>query len=195
MFRFRTLAVAAALLTVAGLAQAQAAKTDGVYLSLGGGRSDYALDCAGTTACDNSGSALRISGGWRMGTIGFEAVALRFGTAKATVPVSGFGNVTAELKSEMLGGGVALIAPLGSNFDGMVRLGIASVKTSGSGSAGSTRVNVGSERKTAAYAGLGLAWKLAPAVSLEAHWDSTRAEFGGDDGNVSALTLAVGFRF
>lgn len=192
----RHTAIAVALVSLAGLAQAQGKAADsGVFFSIGGGKSSYAIDCAGTTSCDTSGSALRLAGGWRMGTLAFEGVVMRFGTAKAAVPVSGFGNVVAEIKSEMVGGGVALLAPFAPGFEGAVRLGLASVKTSGSGTAGATRVDVGSERKAAAYAGLGVAWKFSPNVQLEANWDSTKAEYGGDDGNVSAFTLAIGVRF
>jgi hypothetical protein len=190
------LATAIALVSIAGFAHAQGKPGDtGAFISIGGGKSSYNIDCAGTTSCDNSGSALRLAGGWRFGSLAVEGVAMRFGTAKASVPVAGFGNVTAEIKSEMLGGGVALLAPFAPNFEGQVRLGLASVKTSGSGSVSGTRVDVGSERKTAAYAGLGVAWKFSPNVQLEANWDSTKAEYGGDDGNVSAFTLAIGVRF
>jgi hypothetical protein len=192
----KRLATALALVPLAGLAHAQGNAGDSsAFLSLGAGQSSYALDCAGTSRCDNSGSALRLAAGWRMGSLAIEGVLMRFGTAKATVPVAGFGNVGAEIESEMIGGGVALLAPFAPNLEGQVRLGLASVKTSGSGSVGSVRVDVGSERKAAAYAGLGVAWKFSPKVQLEANWDSTKAEFGGDDGNVSAFTVAIGVRF
>ena len=52
----------AALLTLVAAAQAQASS----YLLVGGGRSDFSLDCSGTSACDTSGSALQLVGGHRM---------------------------------------------------------------------------------------------------------------------------------
>ncbi|MCE2917677.1 MAG: porin family protein [Rubrivivax sp.] len=186
---------AAALLALVGTAQAQGAKTDGGYFSVGGGRSSFDIDCTGTTACDKSGSAVRVSGGYRKGGFGYEAVILRFGTTKATVPVAGFGNVVAELKTEMVGGGVALMAPFSNNLEGMVRLGVASVKTSGGGSVNNVRVDIGSERKAKLYAGLGISYAFTPTVNVQANWDSTQATFAGDDGNVSAFTVSVGFKF
>jgi OmpA-OmpF porin, OOP family len=192
MSNLRYLAAAVALAALTPAAHAQT----GGYLSLGGGMSRWNVDCAGTTTCDKSDSAVRLAGGWRFGG-GFAVEGLYLGLGKARASVgTGVGLVNAELKGTAAGGGVALFLPLGANAELSTRLGVASVTAKTAGSlAGGPRVNTGDERKTKLYAGLGLGWSFSPTVQLQLHWDSTRVEAFDDEGQVSALTVGIGVRF
>lgn len=179
--------LALAALTLAG--SAFAADTPGAYLLLGGGTSKYDDSCAGTTACDTTGSSTKLLGGWRLGN-GFavEGVALNFGKATAAV-----GSLTGEFKATAYGGGVAVYGDTGSWLFN-ARLGIASVKVKGTVRQGTASAG-SSESTTSAYVGLGAGYRFTDMVSVELGYDTTKAKFGGESENVSAFTIGLGIKF
>jgi hypothetical protein len=185
------IALAAGLL-LAGAAQAQT----GLYTSIGGGLSSYNLDCAGTTQCDNSGSALRAAFGWRsQSNFGVEAVYINFGKASASLNVPGSGLVSVEVKTSMLGAGAVMFLPLGSNFDLALRLGVANVEAKTGGSISNVSVDLGTDKTTNVYAGIGGSYAITSNLRVELNWDSTRFEAVGDEANVGALTAGLRFTF
>ncbi|MFY9509979.1 MAG: outer membrane beta-barrel protein [Rubrivivax sp.] len=187
------IALAAGLL-LAGAAQAQ--NLPGPFFGIGGGVSSYDMDCSGTSRCDSSGAALRVSGGWRSAiNLGFEAVYTNFGQASATVFSPGYGNVDVALKSYMLGAGAVYFLPLGQNVELAFRLGAAHVEAKPNGRIGSTSVDLGSEKRLSAYVGFGAGFKIAPNLLAEINVDSTRFEAAGDEANVSAVTVGLRWRF
>lgn len=172
-------------LAVAG--SAFAADTPGIYLQAAGGSSKYDTDCTGTTKCDNTGSALKLVGGYRLGNgIAAEVVSYNFGKAQYTAT-----GINLELKATAVGAGVAVYSEFSPNWMFSARLGVASVKMKG------TVPNVGStsDSSTNAYAGLGVGYRFTPMVSLEAGWDTTRGKVAGESGTISALTLGLGISF
>lgn len=182
---------------VAGLILGAAAQAQtGLYTSVGGGLSSYNLDCAGTTKCDNQGSALRAAFGWRSpANFGVEAVYTNFGKASASVVVPGSGLVDVEVKATMLGAGVVLFLPLGSNFDIALRLGAANVVAKASGRVSNVSVNLGDDNKVNVYAGIGGSYAITPNLRVELNWDSTKFESVGDEANVGAFTAGLRFTF
>jgi OOP family OmpA-OmpF porin len=184
-----TILALAGSLFASGAAQAQQAADAGGYLLGAFGQSSFDVDCTGASSCDKNGSALKLVGGYRMASgIALEGVLMNFG--KATARDTGL-DVT--LKIQAIGVGAAFSADLSPSWIGTLRLGIASVKTTGEVSgilSGSE-----SERKTKPYFGLGLGYKIAPNMWIEGGLDSTRGEIEGDDGTVSAVSIGLGIRF
>jgi OmpA-OmpF porin, OOP family len=183
---FRRAVAGALLLAAAGMAQAQ----DTGYLMLGGGRSDFNVDCTGTSSCDTSGSAFQVVGGYRLGGgWAFEGLYANFGKTTATA-----GGIGVDIKATALGAGAAYIADLGSGFGATLRLGLASVEMKGNARVGGAGGSV-SDSKAQLYAGLGLSYAFSKSISTELGYLSTRGEIVGEKGNISALTLSVNFAF
>jgi Outer membrane protein beta-barrel domain len=167
--------------------QAQAADTPGVYLLAAGGSSKYDTDCAGTTKCDNTGSAFKFVGGYRLGNgIAIEGVSYNFGKAEYADL-----GLSLELKATAVGGGVAVYGELSPNWLVTARLGIASVKMKG------VVPNVGStsDSSTNPYVGVAVAYHFTPTVSAEVGYDSTKGKVAGESGTISAFTLGIGIKF
>jgi OmpA-OmpF porin, OOP family len=187
--------LAASVFAAATTGSAFAADTPGAYFHIGGGSSKINGDCAGTTACDTTGTATRIVAGWRLGNaIALEAVALDFGKATVTAPVAGM-SVAGELKSKGIGAGVALYGDFGPNWAGSMRLGGISMKGTTNFRSGTLS---GSESKTSTqtYVGFGLGYRFTEMVMLEGAIDASRSKFVGDDEfTVRAFTLNLGLRF
>ena len=176
----------AALLTLAAAAQAQASS----YLLVGGGRSDFSLDCSGTSACDKSGSALQLVGGYRMASgWALEGLYVNFGKSTAV----SFG-INAEVKATALGGGAAFIVETSPNWTFTGRLGLANVKLKGRASLGSVSSGA-SESSTNLYTGLALSYNFSKTFGTELGYLRTRGELEGDKGDLSAITLSARFTF
>lgn len=183
------LALATAALFTSGAAQAQHAADAGGYLLGAFGVSSFEVDCTGTSSCDKNGSSLKLVGGYRMASgIALEGVLMNFGKAKARDS-----GLDVTLKIQAAGLGAAFSADLSPAVNGTLRLGIASVKTSGDVS-GFVSGSI-SERKTKPYFGFGLGYRFAPNMWLEGGFDSTTGEIEGDDGTVSAFSIGLGLRF
>ena len=188
---FRTVVARAGLVLASGV-QAQGSSVPNSYATIGGGTSSYDIDCAGTSRCDNKGSLLRVTGGYRLwNSIGVEGIYANLGKATARV-----GNVDVELRSSMAGLGVAFYMPLGSSWDAAARVGVASVTTKTSGRVGSgATVQVDNNRSPQAYAGLSVAYAFNSTMAAELSWDSTQVESLGDKGTVTSLALGLKLRF
>jgi len=166
--------------------QAQAAEP-AVYLLGAGGSSHHNNDCTGTTNCDNTGNAFKLLGGYRFGNgVAIEATSFDFGKSKASAL-----GINLELKAKAVGLGAAVYAELAPSWVGTLRLGVASVKMTATGSNGYNS----SESSTNAYVGLAIAYHFTPAVSAELGYDSTKGKILGESGNISAVTVGVGVKF
>lgn len=177
-------AIALAALLCAAAAQAQ------VYGTVAGGVTHINLDCTGTTACDKTGTGIKLVGSYGFGNgFSLEAGYMTFGKASASVSgVSG----TLKPTAFTLGGAYAL--PMGSDWGMNVRLGVAQVKTKVDAAVGSL-TGSGSESKANVYAGLGLTYAVSKDVKLELGIDSTTAHYAGESGSVRLLSLGATFAF
>jgi hypothetical protein len=188
---FRTVVALAGLVLASGV-QAQGSNLPNSYATIGGGTSSYDIDCAGTSRCDNKGSLLRVTGGYRLWNgIGVEGIYANLGKATASV-----GTVDVEIRGSMVGLGVAFYLPLGASWDAAARVGAASVTTKTSGRVGSSpTVQVDNNRSVQPYAGLSVAYAFNSTLAAELSWDSTQVESLGDKGTVTSLALGLKFRF
>lgn len=186
-----TRAAAAAALLLAG-AQAQAQNS---YLELGAGRSKVDVDCAGTTRCEDSATAARLTAGYAFTpNWAAELVLADLGRIEAAGNVAGVGNVEARARLRSVGVGIAGSWPLADALSFTARLGIASNRTRISGTALGQSAS-DSESNSAAYGGLALNYAFAPAWSTSLTLDRTQAEYQGEKTDVTSVGLALRFRF
>lgn len=191
MMTTKTLLTATALLgTLLATGAAQAAGETGAYLLAGGGISHFNNDCTGVAKCDNTGSSVKVAGGYRFGNgLAAEVVSLDFG--KSTGVVSG---INVQVKAKATGLGLALHGDFGDKWSGSMRLGAANVKVTGVGSLGNISVTE-SETTTSTYVGFALAYRFTPMVSAELGLDAASGKFSGETATLRALTLSLGIRF
>jgi len=182
----RGLLATAALLAMAGAAHAQA----GGYALLGGGRSDFKVDCSGTSACDRSGNALLAVGGYRFGNNwAVEGLYANFGKSTANS-----GGIGVEVKGMALGAGGAFFVDISPSWTLTGRLGLASVKLDGRARVGNIVADV-SDTSANLYTGLAVGYNFSKTLGVELGYLRTRGEIEGDKGNVGALTLSARFSF
>jgi opacity protein-like surface antigen len=182
--------IAITLIGLLAAVTAQAESANPGYALVGVGSARYNLDCTGTTRCSNNGTGFKLAGGWRVGN-GMAVELGYLGLGKATASDS---SMKGELKSTALTLGMAFSGEFSPNWTGVARLGLASVSTKIDAAVGSATGSA-SERKAQLHAGLGVAYAVNKDVSIEAAWDSTRAQIAGEKGNVSLLSVGVGFKF
>lgn len=172
---------------LAALAFSAAASAQG-YVVVSAGSSTLDVDCTGTTSCDDSGNGFKLLGGYKFQpNMAAEFVYFDFGKATASV-----GAANAEIKNSAFGGGLAYHQSIGANWPFVARLGIAQVKTTISGSVPGFSAS-DSESNIALYGGLGIGYRLSPAVSIDGTWDFSKSKYGDDSGNLSVIS--VGFTF
>jgi OmpA-OmpF porin, OOP family len=182
------LAAATALLAIPALAQ-------NAYFELGAGRSDASVDCTGTTSCDDSDSFVRAIAGYQFApNWALEFSLAQLGRIKATAFVPGIGTVEASARLRSVGLGVAGSWPLADALSFTARLGVASNRTTISGSAGGLGGSDG-ENNAAPYAGLALGYAFTPAWTASLTLDRTQAEYQGDKATVSTAGVALRYRF
>jgi OOP family OmpA-OmpF porin len=177
---------AAAALLVAGGAQAQG------YVGAGLGWTRINADCTGATSCDKTGTGGKVFGGLRFADqFGAELSYFDWGRAKGTqVPVGG-GLVSGELKGTGWGLGVAWLAPVASDWQGALRLGIARNHARGSDDVGDST----SENATKPYFGLGLGYRVNRNLSVDLAMDFSRLRLLGENANTQLLTLGLTYGF
>lgn len=181
----------ASLLSGAALAQG----TSSYYLEAGVGQARASVDCAGTTVCDRSDTSLRLIAGYTLSPQwALELSFARLGRIRATAEVPEVGTVQASARLRSVGIGVAGTLPLNDSVALVGRLGIASNKTSVSGSSGGTSVS-DSETRTAPYVGAGLDYALSKTVSLGLSADRTEARYQGEKTSVTSFGAGVKLRF
>lgn len=182
---------AAAALALAAAAGSAAAQSDHrFYLAASGGSSIYDVDCRGSTTCDRVDRAGRAAVGFFVApNLALEATFMDFGRAAA-----GRGADSQTWRVRLAGVGLAVPLDFGGPWSGLLRLGVASVRTvsdRGSGLAVSRSTGNSAE----GYGGFAVAYALTPQVALELAFDSTRGEVGGTAGRVDALSFGVQLRF
>jgi OOP family OmpA-OmpF porin len=182
----KLIAAAAALFLCAG-AQAQG------YASVSVGQARLNLDCSGATTCDKSDTAFKLIGGYKFApNFGAELGYFHFGKAKAAG-----GGISGEVTNTAFGGGVAFMQDLAPNWNFVGRLGLAQVKTKISGTVAGVGSASDSDNNIALYGGLGVGYKIAPNVSLDAAWDFTKSKYdkNGADFSANINVLSVGLTF
>ncbi len=165
------------------------------YVELGVGRSHASVDCAGTTSCDRDGTAVRAIVGYEFAPQwAVEASVADLGRVRAAGNVPGVGNVQAKVSLRSVGLGVAGTLPLSDSWSFVGRLGVASNRTSISGTALGQSAS-DSQRKTAATAGLALHYALSKTASVGLTLDRTEAEYDGEKAAVVAFGVGARWRF
>jgi OOP family OmpA-OmpF porin len=177
------------LLAVAALALsgAAAAQTYGV-ISAGIGSHD--LDCGGATTCDESGTAFKLLGGYKLTpNFALEGGYMSYGKSKAADP-----GISLDLTVDGFGIGGAFHQDFGTNWDFVARLGVAQMKTKARATLGGFG---GSDSETEAqlYGGLGFGYKLSKQLSLGFAWDFSKGEIAGEKVDVNAYSLGLTFSF
>ncbi len=178
-----------ALLAVAALALSGAASAQ-VYGTVSAGVSKHDVDCAGTTSCDDTGSAYKVLGGYKFNpNIAIEGGYMNFGKTKAVVD-----GIELELGVTGVGVGAAFHQDFATNWNFVARLGLVQMKsklTGRSGGASATFSDSGAEL----YAGLGVGYKLTKQMSLDAAMDFSKGEIDGSKANVAAFSVGLTFGF
>jgi len=174
-------AAMAAALAAPGLASAAQ-----FQMGAAGGISRYDDRCEGVSRCDTSDRASKAHIGLRFDSgLVLEAVWMDFGRLRG----SGAG-VDVALRTTAAGGGLAWYAPVAPFTEFFVRAGLAQVKARASASGFAD-----AESHAAVYGGLGLAWQVAPALSVQLAWDATTLRYGDAREAVAAGTVGLSLRF
>jgi opacity protein-like surface antigen len=177
------------LVSVSALLLSGGAMAQG-YVSFAAGQSKFVDTCSGISSCDDTGTALKVVGGYSIAEVfSLELGYLNFGKAKAFA----FGaNAEASASAVTLGG--AFKANFTPDFAVHARLGIASVKTKVT-TTSSFFNSSASETKAKAYYGLGLSYAVSREVAVEAGIDASKAELQGAKNDVRAITVGARFSF
>lgn len=187
----RRLATAAAIAALAAAGAPAAAQADHrFYLAASGGSSIHDVDCRGSTSCDRVDRAGRVALGFFVApNLAVEGTYIDFGRAFASR-----GPDTQTWRVRLAGVGLAVPLDFGGPWSGLLRIGIASVRTASDRGAG---VVVGNSTGNTAegYGGIAIAYSLTQQVALELAFDSSRGSVGGTGGRVDALTFGVQLRF
>ena len=182
------LAAATALLALPALAQNN-------YVEIGAGRSDASVDCAGTISCDNTDTYLRAIVGYSFTpTWAVELSLAHLGRIKASADMPGLGRVDASARLRSVGLGVAASWPVSDAVSFTARLGIASNRTSVSGSAAGQSTS-DAENNAAPYVGVALGYAFSPTWTASLTLDRTQAEFQGEKAAVVTAGLALRWKF
>jgi OOP family OmpA-OmpF porin len=185
----KKLALALAAFTVAtGSAFAQG------YVGGAVGQSHFSADCSGTTSCKTNDTGYKVFGGYKFSpNLAGELTYFDYGKLTAGVP---FGTTTAtvQVRGTGIGLGVAFIGDFAPNWSGVGRLGVASNRAKVSVVAGSLSGN-DSERKTTAYAGVGIGYAFSKELKVEGALDFSNLEYSGEKSNVRLLSIGVTYSF
>jgi OOP family OmpA-OmpF porin len=182
----KPLLVAAAALALAGTASAQN------YVSVSAGSSDHDLGCGGATVCDESGTAFKVLGGFRIApNFALEGGYMSYGKSKARD--SGLG-ISLDTTVDGFGIGGAFLHDFTPQWNFVARLGVAQMKAKAKATVGGAS---GSDSDSSAqlYAGLGVGYRLSKQMSLDAAWDTSRAKIAGETLDASAFSLGLTFAF
>lgn len=178
--RTRVMGIAACVALLSGGAMAQG------YIGGGIGQGHISDDCTGASSCSLNSTGGKLFGGYRFDNgLAVEANYFEFGKAKATIS-----GVNLSFKGNAFGLGGAYFGKFSNEWVGVARLGMASVRAEGNGSAGGSSASV-SETSTKAYGGLGLGYMVSKNVSLDLAWDFSRASLQGATDNVRLISIGV----
>lgn len=174
------------MLAAAGAAHAQA------YVTASVGSSRFNVDCAGTSACDKTGSFGKVIGGYKFGPVlSAEVAYLDFGKTTATVD-----GLRLAVKASGVGAGVALRGELSGPWTYAARLGLVSMKTT---IESSTTGFSDSDSNPTLYGGLGVGYRVTPNFSIDLAMDSSDVKYKKNgfntSGGVSAFSVGVTLDF
>ncbi len=176
----KKMVLAAVLAAIAGSASAQG------YVGAVTGLTRYSVDCTGTTRCDKSDTGYKVYGGYQINPHwGVEVGYTDFGKTKGTV-----GALDLEVEAKAFSAVGVLRGQFSTDWSGVLRLGIASVKSKLSTAFGSK-----SESNVKAYAGIGLEYALTNELKVTASGDFTDAEVEDQSGGVKMLSLGLQYGF
>lgn len=189
MNRLTLRAAAACALLTGSAAMAQG------YLGAGVGPTRIDVDCAETTTCDKTDSGFKVFGGYRFGS-GFapELVYFDWGKATATLVDTELGTASGEVKATGWGLGVAYFIPFTTQWQGVLRLGVASNKAKGTGTLGGLSGSV-SETSTNPYYGLGVGYRINNNLSVDAAMDFSRIKLLGEKADTRLVTIGLTYQF
>ena len=176
---------ATAFASTGAMAQAHA------YVSADVGASHASLDCTGIASCDNNDVSFKVTAGYKLG-YGFAAEFgyIDFGTAKASDS-----GVDVKVKSKAWTLGAAYELPIAADFSGVARLGVASMKTTGSANIVGVGSGSVSDTKTEAYYGLGANYAVAKNIKIKAGIDWSHADLQGSTAVVRSISAGVQYEF
>ena len=181
---------ALAFALAAACAPAAAQSDHRFYFAASGGSSIYDVDCRGSTTCDRVDRAGRAAAGFFVApNLAIEATFIDFGRAFASR-----GADRQDWRVRLAGVGLAVPLDFGGPWSGLLRLGIASVRTVSDRGAGVV-VSSSTGNTAEGYGGIAIAHSLTPQVALELAFDSSRGAVAGTGGRVDALTFGVQLRF
>lgn len=181
------------ILAVSALALSSAAGAQG-HLGVGVGATHLSADCEGTSSCDNKGTGFKLLGGYKFSpNLAGEVIYYDFGKAKASIPDFG-GTINAEIKTSGIGAGIAFGGPLATDWTGVARLGIASLKTKITASLGG-QAGSDSETTTQAYFGLGVGYALSKNAAIDLSCDFSKAKYAGESANVRMIGIGFTYGF
>jgi OOP family OmpA-OmpF porin len=191
---YRSKKIANRLLAIAVLALPVAANAQSAYVGASVGASHLNADCSGTSSCDISGTGVKLYGGYKFTpAIAGELVYLNFGKAKASVPVMG-SSISGEIKTTGIGVGVAFTGDLATSWTGVARLGIVSIKSDYSVSQSSV-LGSGNDTSTQAYVGVGVGYRVMPALTLDLSADFSQTKFAGETAALRMFGVGLNFAF
>lgn len=168
----------------AGTAFAQA------YVGAGVSAARINVDCDGAERCDNTGTGGKLYGGWGFGNgLAAELGYISFGKATASD-----GGVSGDVKVNGFTVAAAYRAPIAADWGLTGRLGIASLKTKVSASAGGLSGS-DDERHTSPYLGIAADYALTPALKVELSADFSRAKYDGEKSAVRSIGLGLRYGF
>lgn len=155
-----------------------------VVASLGSSKLD--VNCAATATCDTRGTGLKLLGGYKLTpNFAIEGGYLDFGKAKGADA-----DGEATLKAAGFGVGGAFHYGLTPDWNVVARLGVVSMTAEISQGPVSVK-----DSGTQAYGGLGIGYKIAPKVSLDASYDFSKADFFEAKFNTNMLGIGLTVAF
>ncbi|MGC4061668.1 MAG: outer membrane beta-barrel protein [Aquabacterium sp.] len=146
-------------------------------------------------SCDDSSVGGKIYAGTDLSPyVGLEAGLIRFGRFKLDASVGGVEQVSGNAKVDALTLAVALRTPTYSDFRGIGRLGVATVRVSGGANmSGLVTSDLGnsSDTSTQPYIGLGVEYDLTKDVKLTGSIDTTKANVIKDNESVRLISFGA----
>lgn len=163
------------------------------------GVSRFKVDCSGLDRCDKSDTAFKFFGGYRYNAmLAGEVGYIDFGKSKSNRTQDGF-QLEGVLKSQALVASAVLTVPLAAGIDGVAKAGVASVQASLDQRADGQVISSTDRQSWQPYLGLGLQYKLRPAVALGVGVDLTRLKLdspgSSHTSNVSLFSAGVTYGF
>ena len=180
----KKLLIGAALAAMACAASAQG------YAGAVAGLARFDVDCEGAS-CNKGDTGLKVYGGYEVTPgIAIEAGYMNFGEFTGS---DGFTSLKLKSKAFFVGGAFRSEFA-NTSWAGVLRAGLASVKTDASAALGGASGSR-SDSNVAGYLGLGVEYKCSDSFRGVASWDFTKFEVGDEDGTVHLFGVGVQGQF